>query len=55
MRGSAGTCSPNPLPQRNSRPLPWRGWWKRRRWGGGGGDDGDERCTLERAAGRSRP
>ncbi|CAM9181183.1 unnamed protein product [Ectocarpus sp. 8 AP-2014] len=55
MRGNAETCSPKPSPQRKSRPLPWRGWWKRRRWGGGGGDDGDERCTLERAVGRSRP
>ncbi|CAM9459382.1 unnamed protein product, partial [Ectocarpus sp. 13 AM-2016] len=50
-RGNAGTCSPTPSPQRNSRPLPG---WRKRRWGGGGGDDGDERCTLERTAGRSR-
>ncbi|CAM9856799.1 unnamed protein product [Ectocarpus sp. 6 AP-2014] len=55
MHGNAGTCSPKPSLQRKSRPLPWRGWWKRRRWGDGGGDDGDERCTLERAARRSRP
>ncbi|CAM9512688.1 unnamed protein product [Ectocarpus sp. 4 AP-2014] len=55
MRGNAGTCSTKPSPQRHSRPLSWRGWWKRRRWGSRRGDDEDERCTLERAAGRSRP